>query len=434
MKQYLLLLALTTMTVLSGCSKDDSENTTPILQLDYTIAATEGSSVTVSFDVNADWETTVEYENSDSGWLTVDPASGKAGKITLKMTAEGNPRTSERRAYVIISYGSDSPCRLTVTQAGEAENADITAAFDPLFAQALEKRGYIADASHIMVRDVKNITNVNVGWGWNSYLQENNSEEADFGNLTSLHGIEYFESLQSLICDNNPLTELDVSKNTMLTFLSCVDNRLTALDVSKNTALTYLECYSNNLTALDASNNTDLTILGLAYNQLSSLDISKNTALQRLDCRSNNLSTLDVSHNLSLERLYCDINNIASLNLSKHTALRELDCSDNNLSALDVSHNLSLESLQCYCNKLSSLNTNNNTMLTYLECSYNLLTTLDISKNMSLTDFICSFNPGNGTIFPVTAWFDNDAVPVYFSTGSWTFNDQTIAIDYRKAA
>ena len=179
-----------------------------------------------------------------------------------------------------------------------------------------------------MVRDVKNITNVNVGWGWNSYLQENNSEEADFGNLTSLHGIEYFESLQSLICDNNPLTELDVSKNTMLTFLSCVDNRLTALDVS---------------------------------------------------------------------------------------------------------HNLSLAGLRCYGNKLTSLNTNNNTMLTYLDCSYNLLTTLDISKNMSLTDFICSFNPGNGTIFPVTAWFDNDAVPVNFSTGSWTFNDQTIAIDYRKA-
>ena len=59
-------------------------------------------------------------------------------------------------------------------------------------------------------------------------------------NVQSLTGIEYFEDLTYLNCDNSALTALDVSKNTALTELHCWNNGLTELDVSKNTALTVL--------------------------------------------------------------------------------------------------------------------------------------------------------------------------------------------------
>ena len=45
--------------------------------------------------------------------------------------------------------------------------------------------------------------------------------------LTSLDGIEHFESLTELICYRNQLASLDVSENTALTVLSCGDNQLT---------------------------------------------------------------------------------------------------------------------------------------------------------------------------------------------------------------
>ena len=66
----------------------------------------------------------------------------------------------------------------------------------------------------------------------------------DYG-LTSLDGIEVFYALESLDCEKNQLSELDVSKNVALEELDCSSNRLSKLDVSKNAALKYLHCDSN---------------------------------------------------------------------------------------------------------------------------------------------------------------------------------------------
>ena len=126
-----------------------------------------------------------------------------------------------------------------------------------------------------------------------------------FLSINDLTGIEAFTGIDTLICYNNQLTSLDVSKNTALTELYCTFNLLTSLDVSKNAALTRLECVKNQLTSLDVSKNTALTFLGCYYNQLTSLDVSKNTALITLYCYDNQLTSLDVSKNTALTVLYC---------------------------------------------------------------------------------------------------------------------------------
>ena len=162
--------------------------------------------------------------------------------------------------------------------------------------------------------------------------------------IHSLAGIENFENLTSLDCNDNHLTQLDVSKNTKLKMLSCNENQLTQLDVSKNTSLEDFGC---------------------SHNQLSFLDVSKNAALQQLFCEHNQLSKLNVSGCSALKKLACDNNQLTSLDISGATALEELVCNDNQLSNLDISRNSVLWSLICQNNQFANLDTSRNPKLSY---------------------------------------------------------------------
>lgn len=111
------------------------------------------------------------------------------------------------------------------------------------------------------------------------YLLPGDSDTYDSpGSFSSLAGLEYFTSLETLICTNKRLTSLDLSANTALQVLVCSGNMLTSLDLSANTALQELYCWNN---------------------RLESLDLSRNTALHTLDCSDNMLTELDVSASAS---------------------------------------------------------------------------------------------------------------------------------------
>ena len=158
--------------------------------------------------------------------------------------------------------------------------------------------------------------------------------------IASLHGVEYFSALTELICNNNQLTTLDVSQNTVLTILQCDNNQLTVLNVSYNTALSALSCDGNQLTSLDLSYNTILSGLWCSDNQLTNLDLSHNTAyLAILECYKNKLTALDVSSNTILTSLWCysqDITIASADSTGDSTYPYSL-----NLSALDASFDIS---------------------------------------------------------------------------------------------
>ena len=213
-----------------------------------------------------------------------------------------------------------------------------------------------------------------------------------FESIASLTGVEYFKNLQILKCGTNQINSLDVSKNTVLTYLDCYDNQISNLDVSKNTALTHLDCFDNRISSIDVSKNIALTYLSCSSNQISSLDVSKNTALIELDCGYNQISSLDVSKNTALTELYCDGNQISSLDVNKNIMLRTFSCSSNRISSLDVSKNSALTKLDCESNQISSLDVNKNLILTYLNCGNNYqISSLDVSKNTALTDLRCNY-------------------------------------------
>lgn len=216
--------------------------------------------------------------------------------------------------------------------------------------------------------------------------------DCDAKEISNLKGIEYFTALKVLLCSQNQLTALDVSKNTALSFLSCYRNQLTTLDIGKNAVLEELYCDGNQLTTLNINENPSLKFLRCRRNQLSVLDVSKNTMLIELSCGENQLDTLDVSKNLALTQLSCYGNQLATLDVSKNSALTYLICNENQLTTLDVSENPSLKILRCYQNQLSALDVSKNTMLTELNCDDNQLTMLDLSKNTVLEELYCNSN------------------------------------------
>ena len=328
----------------------------------------------------------------------------------------------------------------------------ITYDFDPLFAQELQKRGYVDDAAYITPGKVEGIETLDVS-----------GNDSDYGVLTSLRGIEYFTALTSLDCSSNQLEELDVTKNTALTELLCNNNLLTSLDVTNNTALTELQCSNNKLVALNVSNNVALTSLACSGNNLRELNVSYNGMLTDLKCGSNftddggRLARMLVPG--SLEHLSCDWCDFATIDLSSCPNLKTLHCNSCGIKLLNLSRNAALTELYCSQNDLSVLDISPCSKLLKLYCYANELVSLDISKNKELEALHCYENPGikeqNGeSVFAVLAWFDNDNVPegivvpsptepsqevknYDFTTGEWIYpvgSESIVKIDYRNVA
>ena len=429
---YWLALTAALALAFTGCKKDDDASrpgNLTVEQTEYTLDADEERTATVAFTATADWTLSVAYDDaaSSADWLTVTPASGTAGEQTVKLSATRNFRASARTAYADIACGEQS-VRLTVIQTAASDATDFTAQFDPDFAKELQKQGIIADAEHITPEDMEKIAAI-------TSLDVSGTEDAP-GALTSLQGIEYFESLTELYCDYNQLTSLDVSRNTALMELDCYNNQLPELDVSANTKLWLLICSSNSMETLNVGANTALTYLYCDYNELTTLDVSRNTALMYLFCQVNPLKSLDVTRNTALISLYCISNQLTTLDVSRNTALMYLRCDGNLLTSLDVSQNTELTELHCTTNQLTGLDLSRNTALTELQCSNNQLTSLDVSRNTALTQLYCSYNPGDGvSSFPIIAWFDNDTKPGNLEIGEeqWTYDGKNITIDFRKA-
>ncbi|GGI58110.1 T9SS type A sorting domain-containing protein [Winogradskyella haliclonae] len=123
--------------------------------------------------------------------------------------------------------------------------------------------------------------------------------------IADLSGIEDFISLEILVCNDNRLSQIDVSLNTSLKFLNVSNNRITgALNFDSNTNLESLFCASNQINTLNLSTNTVLKNLEVSNNVLTSLDLSNINTLVCPDPQTNPLTlcqgaaTINVSDNL----------------------------------------------------------------------------------------------------------------------------------------
>ena len=335
---------------------------------------------------------TVEPENAAD--KTVSWSAEPADAVTLKADGNSCTVTAERTGSATVTVttvdgGKTAQCMVTVYDANTMINLSFIAAVEKATNIGWDKNDdgtvSLTDANHL--EKIRAVTELDI----------NGPLVTEEGKLTDLSGIEWFTGLTYLSCNDNNLTELDVSANTALDILYCEGNQLTTLDVSANTALEYLNCRRNQLMTLDVSANTALRWLWCEDNQLAALDVSKNTALDILYCEGNQLAELDVSGCTALGTLFCFSNQLRSLDVSKNTALEYLWCEGNQLTSLDVSANRLLEDLDCSSNQLMTLDVSANRSLRHLSCSSNQLTTLDVSANTALTYLSCGRQTSDGT-------------------------------------
>lgn len=205
------------------------------------------------------------------------------------------------------------------------------------------------------------------------------------GTFTNLTGIESFANLENFVCNNQNITNLDMSRNTELERLTCSNINITSLDISNNIKLkSYTGAGNNDITSIDFSKNIALTEINLEGNELlTTLDISQNIELIGLNCGGTDLTTLNTSNNIKLKALFCYESAFTSLELSNNLLLEILSCSVNNISTLDLSANINLITLACSQNNISILNLSQNNQLKGVLCNDNNLTSLNLKNGTS---------------------------------------------------
>jgi len=201
--------------------------------------------------------------------------------------------------------------------------------------------------------------------------------EIQNSSITDLTGIEDFVSLTNLICRDNYIITMDISKLTELTALTVSNNKLKSIDLSKNVKLNWLDIQRNELIDLDVTNNIALKTFYCGFNNLTTINISKNILLVDFYCSLNPITSLDVINNTALKSLICSSVPLTALDLSKNKALITLDCSASDIKNLDVSNCSLLTSFKCdNATSLISLNLKNGNNTNF--------TIFDIRRNYAL--------------------------------------------------
>ncbi len=151
-----------------------------------------------------------------------------------------------------------------------------------------------------------------------SKIESVTSLDISYSEIKNITGIEDFTSLTSLICNDNEINVLNISKNTKLQYLDCSSTMVYLLDFSNNPELTHINVSKNPyVTKIDVSNNLKLTSLNCSTTSISRLDVSKNTKLTTLNCKQVYIMDLDLSYNTALTSLDCsdNYNSLTTLNL-----------------------------------------------------------------------------------------------------------------------
>ncbi len=236
--------------------------------------------------------------------------------------------------------------------------------------------------------------------------------------IWSLKGIEHFTALTELHCEGNNLKSLDLTKNTELKMLVCDSNPLTELNLKENKKLEELYCRDVSLTGLNLTQNTELRYLDCTNNPLSKLDLTQNTTLNSLICCFTSLTELDLSANTQLTLVNCRQSQLTKLVLPESEVLFSVTCSNNALTELDVSQNPALKELYCKGNQLFQLDLTNNALLKTLDCDDTVIVTrwsptLDSqTEQQMLEDFVSYLNETHSLACGV----DEVGIETYFGT------------------
>jgi len=119
--------------------------------------------------------------------------------------------------------------------------------------------------------------------------------------IIDMTGIEAFINLDTLYCEANRCTWINLAECKKLKVLYCSQCRLKTLDVSNNPLLEELDCERNaDLRELDVSNHPHLFYLNCQYCGLTSLNINGAESLEILMSEVNSMTHINFATNTKL--------------------------------------------------------------------------------------------------------------------------------------
>jgi hypothetical protein len=240
---------------------------------------------------------TLANVNGDCSVTVVAPTTTDACAGTITGTTT-DPTTYYTQGTHVIhwTFNDGNGQTFNVNQNAIVNTAATTSITDANFEQALIDLGFDCYIDgKVITSSINTITSLDVS----NY------------SISTLTGLEDFASLETLYCNNNSLTTLDVSALTNLNYLDFQNNAITNLNITGLTALQVLVALNNNLSALDVSNNPNLNYLDVDNNDLTSLIVT-GTSLTDLYCINNELTTLDLNGLTSLDYFTGENNSVLS--------------------------------------------------------------------------------------------------------------------------
>lgn len=220
-------------------------------KLEYTFSGKDGL-YEVSLNTNVEYSVSVPAEAAY--WLSYTGLQTKAlrqDKLVFRCSRNFGP---EPRAAVVTikAKASDIVVRISITQnvwdAVEIPDANLKAALVDKFDKDSD--------GEISQEEAKAVEEISVPGK----------------KIKSVEGLHNFENLYYLDCSSNELSSIDLSRNPQLRILNVSRNSLSALDLSK-VSLNTLICFDNDLSEIDLS----------AQNNLNSISCGDNPRLETLD-------------------------------------------------------------------------------------------------------------------------------------------------------
>ncbi len=303
-----------------------------------------------------------------------------------------------------VTYSTSNWTDIDVASSFNQLYCDYTTIPDANFEAELESLGYddISGDGQVPTSFIENITSLSVA----------------NKNISDLTGIEDFTALETLSCQSNSLTTLNVSFNKELIELTANANNITSIDLSKNTKLEKLIIGANELTSIDVSNNTLLQRLDILYNDITDLNISNNPNLTSLNAYNTDIASYDFSNNPLLKnvQLYNN-NNLTSLNVSNLTVLDQLQVHNTGISSLDLTNNIDLRILRASSTNITALDLSHQSKLIQLYANNTDIMYLNVrnGNNTNVTQFHADNTPNLSCVivddsnYSTTNWTNIDS-------------------------
>ncbi len=263
-----------------------------------------------------------------------------------------------------------------------------------------------------------------VDWGNGTAVSVEKTDDANLTLTGTLAGetitITTSSKLETLICEGQGVTALDLSGAPNLRSLYCQNNELKTLSLTANPKLVDLNCANNNIVSM----TLDETVIPLIEN----LDVSGNSmrnnksntstsfiintkTLQHLNVANNAFTAMNLNTTPDLDVLKCSGNKITSLTLRSDT-VTTLMCSDNSLSSISMlrtngsAKQSNLVNLFAENNKLSKLDLSYAPKLKYLAVENNQLASVKLDRHEHYA-YTCANNKLGLTSMPTASLVQN---------------------------